>query len=168
MRPAHAAALVGVGLSIGIAGGVLVSSNDDAELGSRNAEARAGEQITSWEAAVVQLDRFLPGTPKNARSFATIYVMFDVGPERIERRLRLTYSGGEGRLALVTKAVGVRGVVASPRCVKARFSVPPGVLLTPLADSIVDASEPHEMQLKESVDLPPAGSCRRIPIEVDL
>lgn len=135
---------------------------------SYDIQVKAGEQITSWDATIVQLDRFVPGTPKNARRFATIYVMFDVGPQRIERRLRLRYSSGEGRLALITKAVAVRVGPSSPRCVKARFSVPAGVLLTPLADSIVDASEPHEMQLKESVYLPPRGSCPTIPIEVRL
>lgn len=173
MRRLRIAVLLGVALAMGLAGAALMmSGHDESVLIAGNAQVKAGEQITSWDAAVVQLDRVVPGTPKNARRFATVYVMFNVGPERIERRLRLTHAvgqlGGKGRLALITKAVGVRGVIASPRCVKARFSVGSALLLAFLAGSLVDASEPHEMQPKESVYLPARGACRTILIEVDV
>jgi hypothetical protein len=167
VRRLRTAALISV-LAIGVTGGAVMTwGKDDSALIS-GIQVKAGEQITFWDAAIVQPDHFVPGTPKNARRFVTVYVMFDVGPQRIERRLRLRYSGGEGRLALITKAVTVRAGPSSPRCVRARFSVPAGVLLEPLAGSLVDASEPHEMQLKESVYFPPRGSCRTIPIEVDI
>ena len=161
MSRARIGALIGLGVAISVTASLLLVSRNDA--------AKANEETASWQAAIVQPDRFTRGTPKNARRFATIYVTFDVGPRRIERRLRLTYGAGSGRLALITKRVGVvpRGPSA-PRCVKARFSVPPGMFLTPLAQSLVDASEPEEQRLKESVYLPPTGSCRTIAIEVDV
>jgi len=157
MSPARIGALICIGVSV--TAGLLVSCNDG---------AKADKDTARWQAAILQPDRFAPGRPKNARRFMTIYVTFDVGPEHIERSLRLTYRAGVGRLALITKRVGVRGAPSSPRCVRARFSIPPDVLIEPLAEGLVDAAEPHEQQLKESIYLPPTGSCQTIPIDVDV